>query len=43
MVHIRFADDVNKVGGSIHTNKKNTEALVVASQETRLEANADKT
>jgi len=35
--------DVNILGGSIHTVKKNAEALVVASKETRLEVNADKT
>jgi transcriptional antiterminator Rof (Rho-off) len=39
------ADDVHILGGSVHTTsiKKNTEALVVASKETRLEVNADKT
>jgi hypothetical protein len=37
-----YADD-NILGGSVHTVKKNTEALVVASKETGLEANADKT
>ena len=37
-----YADDVNILGGSIHTIK-NTEALVVASKETGLEVNADKT
>ena len=31
------------MGGSIHTVKKNTEALVVSSKETGLEVNADKT
>jgi hypothetical protein len=31
------------LGGSVHTKKKNTEALVVASKETELEVNADKT
>ena len=38
-----YADDVNKWGGSIHTIMKNTEALVVASKQTALEVNADKT
>jgi len=37
-----YADDVNLLGGSIHTIKKNAEALVVASKEIRLEVNADK-
>ena len=35
-----YADDVNILGGSMHTIKKNTEALVVASKETGLEVNA---
>jgi len=45
MVHISFwyADDVNILGGSVHTVKKNAEALIVASKEIGLEANADKT
>jgi hypothetical protein len=38
-----FADDVNILGRSIHTIKKNTEALVVVSKESGLEVNADKT
>jgi len=38
-----YADAVNVLGGSLHTTKKNTEALVVVSQETGLEVNADKT
>ena len=29
-----YADDVNILGGSVHTIEKNTEALVVASKET---------
>jgi hypothetical protein len=36
-----YSDDVNILGGSIHTVKKNTEALVVASKETGLEVNAE--
>ena len=38
-----YAGDVNVLGGSIHTTKKNTVALVVASKETGIEVNADKT
>jgi len=38
-----YTDDVNILGGSVHTIKENTEALVVASMETGLEVNADKT
>jgi len=38
-----YADDVNILGGSIHTIKENAEALVVSSKETGLEVNADKT
>jgi hypothetical protein len=34
---------VNMLGGSIHTVKKNTESLKVASKKTGLEVNADKT
>jgi hypothetical protein len=37
------AHDVNILGGSIHTVRKSTEALVIASMETGLEVNADKT
>ena len=38
-----YADDVNMLGRSIHTIKENVEDLVVASKETGLEVNADKT
>ena len=38
-----YADDVNILGGSLHTVKENAEALVVATNETGLEVNADKT
>jgi hypothetical protein len=38
-----YADDVNILGGSVHTIKKNAEALVAASKEIGLEVNADKT
>jgi len=38
-----YADDVSILEGSIHTIKENTETLVVASKEIRLEVNADRT
>jgi hypothetical protein len=38
-----YADDVNVLGESVHTIKKNAEALAVASKETGLEVYADKT
>jgi len=38
-----YANDVNIMGRSTHTIKKNAEALVVASKETVLEVNAGKT
>jgi hypothetical protein len=38
-----YADDVNILGGSLHTIKKNAEAIVVASKEFGLEVNAEKT
>jgi hypothetical protein len=38
-----YADDVNTLGGSVHTTKENAKALVVSSKETGLEANADET
>ena len=38
-----YVDDVNILGGSVHTIQKNAEALVVASKEIGLEVNADKT
>jgi hypothetical protein len=40
---LAYADDVNILGGSIHTVKENVEALVVATKETGLEVNANKT
>ena len=40
---LAYADDVNIFGGSIHTVKENLETLVVASKETGLEVNSDKT
>jgi len=38
-----YADDVNILGGSVNTVKKNTESLVAASKEIGLEVNADNT
>jgi len=38
-----YADDVNILGGSIHTIKKNTEALVVIGKETGLEVDDEST
>jgi hypothetical protein len=38
-----YAFDVNILGGSIHTIRKNIEALLIASKEIGLEVNAEKT
>jgi len=38
-----YADDVNILGGSVHTIKENAEAVVLADKEIGLEVNADKT
>ena len=38
-----YADDVNILGGNVHTVKENAETLVVASKEIGLAVNADKT
>jgi hypothetical protein len=38
-----YADDVNILGGSVQTVKGNSEALVFAGKENRLEVNVDKT
>jgi hypothetical protein len=35
------ADDVNILGGSVHTLKKNAEALIFANKETGLDVNVD--
>jgi hypothetical protein len=43
VVHYIYANNVNILGGSIHTIRKNTEALVIASKEIGLEVNAEKT
>jgi hypothetical protein len=39
---LAYADDVNILGGSIHTVKENADTLVVATNEIGLEVNADK-
>jgi len=38
-----YADDVNILGGSIHTLKENAKALLAATREIGLEVSADKT
>jgi hypothetical protein len=38
-----YAGDVNILGGTVHTIKKNTEALVFASKETGVKVNDNKT
>jgi len=40
---LTYADDVNVLGGSIHTLKETAEALVAATREIGLEVSADKT
>ena len=40
---LAYANDVNILGGIIHTLKENAEALVAATGEIGLEVNADKT
>ena len=40
---LAYAEDINILGGSIHTVKENAEALVAATRETELEVSADKT
>ena len=40
---LAYADDVNILGGSIHTVKENLEALVVATKGIGIEVNGDKT
>ena len=39
---LAYADDVNKLGGSVHNLKENTEALVAATRQIGLEVCADK-
>jgi len=38
-----YADDADILGGSVNTIKENAKSLLVASKETGLEVNADKT
>jgi hypothetical protein len=40
---LAYADDVNILGESVHTVRENAEAVVVATKETGIEVNADKT
>jgi len=40
---LAYADDVNILGGSVHTLKENAEVLVAATREIGLEVSADKT
>jgi len=40
---LAYANDVNILGGSVHTVKENAEALLVATKEIGLEVSADKT
>jgi hypothetical protein len=40
---LAYADDVNILGGSIHTLKENAEALVAATREIGMKVSADKT
>jgi len=40
---LAYADNVNILGGSIHTLKENAEAFVAATREIGLEVRADKT
>jgi hypothetical protein len=39
---LAYADDVDILGGSVHTVRENAEALVVATKEIGVEVNADK-
>jgi hypothetical protein len=40
---LAYADDVNILGGSVHTVRENAEALVVPTKEIGIEVNTDKT
>ena len=39
---LAYADDVNILGGSVHTVKENAEALIAATKEIGLDVNAHK-
>jgi hypothetical protein len=39
--HLAYADDVNILGGSLHSLKENAEALVAATRESGIEVSAD--
>jgi hypothetical protein len=43
VVSLSFANIIRILGGSIHTIRKNTEVLLIASKEIGLEVNAEKT
>jgi hypothetical protein len=43
MLYIKHADGINIFGGSVHTIRNNTQVIQVASRETGLEVNAEKT
>jgi len=38
-----YVDNVNRMGGSVHAVKKNTDALLLSAKEIGIEVNADKT
>jgi hypothetical protein len=40
---LAYADDVNILGGSVHTVRENVEALVIATKEIGPEVNAEST
>jgi hypothetical protein len=40
---LAYADDVNRLRGSVHTTREDAEALIVSSKETGLEVNVDQT
>jgi len=42
-MYASYADELNTLGGSVHTVEENAEALILSSKEIGLEVNADKT